>query len=510
MDSNSSNDRLWELERQVFQLNTLVEVAQTLAACRDSESIYHGVLAILAGTFGVERAAAFSRDRENGHWRCLFSRGQHSAERVNALLQEVHAPSFEQVHRHLDSLFDVPNENLSASATMTIQERQAGAFFLGRRLSGEPYREADRELLNAVASYTAKALENLQLYEELREAQEKLRMENLALREAVKKDFSESAILGQSAAIQQVLTQVRNFAKSEANVLIYGETGTGKELVARGIHYNSKRADGPFLGINCTAIPENLVEAEFFGIEPGTATGVKKRIGFFEQANGGTLFIDEVGDMPASVQAKLLRVLQERSLRRVGGDREIPVDVRVISATNKDLAATIRAGQFREDLYFRLGVLEIHIPPLRERREDIPLLANHFLKRFAQRVDRRLGGLSPELLFMFEGYDWPGNVRELENELERLVTLAEEGQVLQAGQLSAKFTRQKQSRRGDVPQSFTRLRDAIDDLEKQMIAEALKKFHGNKSQVARTLGLSRLGLQRKMERLGLSERSEET
>jgi transcriptional regulator with PAS, ATPase and Fis domain len=458
-------------------------------------------------------------------WRCTVCRGEHTVESVNARLQEANAFSLEQIQRHLDQLFDAQNESFSASATLTIREQMTGAFFLGPRLSGEPYREIDRELLSAVASYTSNALENLQLYEALREAQEKLRLENVSLREAVKKEFSESAILGQSAAIQQVLTQIRNFAKSEANVLIYGETGTGKELVARAIHYNSKRADGPFLGINCTAIPENLVEAEFFGIEPGTATGVKKRLGFFEQANGGTLFIDEVGDMPASVQAKLLRTLQERSLRRVGGDREIPVDVRVIAATNKDLAAAIHAGQFREDLYYRLGVLEIHIPPLRERREDVALLANHFLARFEQRVGRRVGGLSLELVQALEAYEWPGNVRELENEIERLVTLAEEGQILQSEHLSTKFAGQRHaepdpvrygthpsgssfrffiSRGEGATKAHTKLRDAIDDLEKQMIAAAMEKFHGNKSQVARTLGLSRLGLQRKMERLGLS------
>jgi transcriptional regulator with PAS, ATPase and Fis domain len=510
MQSISANDRLWELERQVFQLSTLFEVAQTLAACRDSESIYSGMLAILSGTFGTGRAAAFSRDRENGRWRCLVSRGEYSVENLNARLQETGANNLEQIRSHLQTLFEIQNENFWAPVTLTIQELPIGAFFLGAKLSGEPYHDADRELLNAVASYTAKALENLQLYEALREAQEKLRLENLALREAIKKEFAATAILGQSAAIQKVLGQVRNFAKSEANVLIYGETGTGKELVARAIHFNSKRADGPFLGINCTAIPENLVEAEFFGIEPGTATGVKKRIGLFEQANGGTLFIDEVGDMPANMQAKLLRALQERSLRRVGGDREIMVDVRVIAATNKTLPVAIREGRFREDLYYRLAVLELHIPPLRERREDIALLVNHFLEIFEQRVGRQIAGFSPELLQALEAYDWPGNVRELENEIERLVTLAEDGQLLQIEQLSTKFGRKKIANTAGDKKSFERLRDAIDDLEKRMILTALEKFHGNKSQMARTLGLSRLGLQRKMERLGLPRGADES
>jgi Nif-specific regulatory protein len=504
-----TTDRLWDLERRVFQLSTLFEVAQTLATCRDSESIYANVLAILAGTFGAGRAAALGRDRAANRWRCIVSRGEYSVEAINTRLQENGIHNLEQINQHLQSLFEIPNKNLCASAALSIQEQPAGVFFLGKKISGEPYRDADFELLNAVASYAAQALENLQLYEALREAQEKLRLENLALREAVKKEFAAAAILGQSAAIQKVLSQIRNFAKSEANVLIYGETGTGKELVARAIHFNSKRADGPFLGINCTAIPENLVEAEFFGIEPGTATGVKKRVGLFEQANGGTLFIDEVGDMPANMQAKLLRALQERSLRRVGGDREIAVDVRVVAATNKSLANAIRENRFREDLYYRLAVLELHIPPLRERREDVALLAKNFLTQFERRVGRQIAGMSLDLIHALEAYDWPGNVRELENEIERLVTLAEDGQILQREHLSAKFARMKETKTVGDKKSFAKLRDAIDDLEKQMLAEALEKFHGNKSQMARALGLSRLGLQRKMERLGLFEKTEQ-
>jgi Nif-specific regulatory protein len=390
---------------------------------------------------------------------------------------------------------------------MIVHDRPLGAFVLGPRLLGEPYGEEEQTLLRTIAGYCARALENLQLYEALQEAQEKLRLENLALREAVRKEYGENAILGKSPAIQLVLQQVRNFGKSDANVLITGETGTGKELVARAVHYHSTRMDGPFLGVNCTAIPENLVESEFFGIEAGTATGVKKRTGWFEQAHGGTLFIDEVGDMPAASQAKLLRVLQERTLRRVGGDREIAVNVRVIAATNKNLQEEISAGRFREDLYYRLAVLELRIPPLRERREDLALLAQHFLRIFENRLHRQTAGFSSEVLQILESYDWPGNVRELENEIERLITLAEAGQRLEAEQLSPKLARQR-GKSAVRPLVATHLREAVDQLEREMIVAALAKHHNNKSRVARTLGLSRLGLQHKMERLGITSRSE--
>jgi len=212
--------------------------------------------------------------------------------------------------------------------------------------------------------------------------------------------------------------------------------------------------------------------------------------------------------MPANMQAKLLRALQERSLRRVGGDREIIVDVRVVAATNKGLANAIRENRFREDLYYRLAVLELQIPPLRERREDVALLAKNFLAQFEKRVGRHIAGLSPEIIRALEAYDWPGNVRELENEIERLVTLAEDGQILQPGHLSAKFARRRETGAPEIGKPFTKLREAIDDLEKRMLAAAFEKFHGNKSQMARVLGLSRLGLQRKMERLGLSGKVE--
>lgn len=507
MHDSTPPSQTWQLEREVFRLRTLLEVAQALADCRESAKIFTEVLAILSGTFGAGKALAIAQ-RDDGQWQCMASRGELAAEAVTNNLREMGVHSLEKILPELRRLLDgEPGiEHFAAATFTTMRETRAGAFLLGPRLLGEPYAESDRELLEAVAGFSARALENVQLYEVLQETQEKLRLENLALREAAKKDFSDTAILGKSDAIQRVRQQIRNLGKSEANVLITGETGTGKELVARALHYHSLRADGPFLGVNCTAIPENLVETEFFGIEAGTATGVKKHTGLFEQAHGGTLFIDEVGDMPAASQAKLLRVLQERSMRRIGGDREIPVNVRVIAATNKNLADAITGGSFREDLFYRLAVLELRIPPLRDHRDDLPLLAQHFLNVFENKLRRKTAGLAPELLQQLENYHWPGNVRELENEMERLVTLADEGQLLRSEHLSPKFRSVSPSAARLRPSSML-LRDAVDQLEREMIAEALARHNGNKSQVARTLGLSRLGLQQKMDRLGVANPS---
>ena len=503
MPDRSIDSSLWQLERENYRLKTLFEVAQALAACREGHEVFSGVLAILSGLFGAGRALALAH--LDGQWQCLASRDEQLAAEAQARLRDLLAPSFDKVLQSILPLLQAgEDERHHAVAVLKIQEQIQGAFVLGPRLLPEAYGDDDRNLMEAIAGFSARVWENLRLYEALKEAEEKLRRENLSLRAAAKMEFGGNALLGKSAAMQKVSQLVRNYGHSEAHVLITGETGTGKELAARALHYHSSRADGPFLGLNCTAIPENLVETEFFGIEAGIATGVKKRAGLFEQAEGGTLFIDEIGDMPAPAQAKLLRVLQERKLRRVGGERDFNVNVRVITATNKILPDEIAAGRFREDLYYRIGVLELRLPPLHEREGDVALLAQHFLQFFEQRLQCKTGGLSDEVLQALEKYPWPGNVRELENEIERLVTLAEPGQTLRVEQLAAKFKNRQTPAWDKRP---PRLREALAHLEREMIAAALQEFHGNKSRAAQALGVSRLGLQHKIDRLGLAGRS---
>ncbi len=506
---------LQELERRVFHLQTLYEVAEALSRCRESANIYREVLSILMGTFGVQHGLALQGAPEQG-WRLVAERGFNPVvgPTLDALLQkcEFDRGGAEQRKRALCGLLIQPlhqsvRPEACAWVECTGRDRTLGGLFLGAKLSGEPYSEADQELLDAVAQHTTTALENVRLYEVVKAAQERLQLENLALREEVQKEYQGGRIIGQSEGIRKVMQQVKSVARSPANVLIYGETGTGKELVAKTIHYLSPRKDGPFVAVNSTAIPENLVESEFFGIEAGVATGVKKHIGYFEQADGGTLFIDEVGDMPLSSQAKILRVLQERSFRRVGGTKEISVDVRVVVATNKHLEAEIKEGRFREDLFFRLNVLELRLPPLRNRREDIPLLVSHFVKKYEEKLGTRIGGFSSEAMKCLMQYDWPGNIRELENTVERAVTLAAQGAMVMPGDLPDKVRRAAPNFELPTALIAGTLRDAVDQLERHLIGEALAKYNWNKSEVARRLGLSRLGLQKKIDRLKIRPNS---
>ena len=330
---------------------------------------------------------------------------------------------------------------------------------------------------------------------------EQMKAEVMRLRSALETTYSFSGMVGDSDQMQQVYALVKQAAESDITVLIRGESGTGKELVAKSFHFNSSRKQGPFLAINCAAIPEALIESELFGHEKGAFTGAaKQRIGAFERAKGGTVFLDEVGDMPQVLQAKLLRVLQEREIQRVGGSSSIPVDVRVIAATNKDLESRVKSGEFREDLYYRIAVFPIVVPPLRERREDIPLLAKHFLEKHAERIDKFISGISNAALRLLLQYDWPGNVRELENAIERALLL-ETTDVLQAHNLPPQLSPIVNARRGR-PEPAAVL--PLAEVERQALLHALEVAAGDKIKAARLLGIDRVTLYRKLKKLDLS------
>jgi DNA-binding NtrC family response regulator len=333
----------------------------------------------------------------------------------------------------------------------------------------------------------------------------RLRHENARLRGRAQSDF---AMIGKGAAMRAIFDKVARTAPSSGRVLITGENGTGKELVARAIHEHSKRADGPFVKLNCAAIPSELIESELFGHEKGAFTGAtQQRRGKFELADGGTLFLDEVGDMNPSAQAKVLRVLQENELERVGGGATIKVDVRVVAATNKDLHAEIAAGRFREDLYYRLAVVPIELPPLRARREDIPVLVEHLLGQVCADNDRRQKRVAPSAMTLVMQHAWPGNVRELKNVVERLAILTGEAAVITEADVGDALPRVKA-----VPATFARgtpFKDLVAGAEREIIMAALEANDHHVSNTARELQLERSHLYKKMRALGIDHRADD-
>jgi DNA-binding NtrC family response regulator len=333
----------------------------------------------------------------------------------------------------------------------------------------------------------------------------RLREENRSLREQLGKRYDYPNIVARSSKMQEVLATVERVASTNSTVLIGGESGVGKDLIAHLIHQRSRRASGPFIKINSTAIPENLLESELFGYEKGAFTGATtSKPGKFELADKGTLFLDEIGDVPAQTQVKLLRVLQERQFERLGGTRTLKVDVRLIAATNRDLRAALEEGTFREDLYYRLNVVPIDIPPLRDHKEDIPDLANFFIERFAREAGKLIAGISPEALAALTAFHWPGNVRELENIIERAVALSSGG-ILQLNDIHLDTSRSKApaDSRALLPDNMT-----LEQWEDEMIREALRRANGNKSQAARLLGLSRNALRYRLSKIGIADEPE--
>src|SRR4029078_8347850 len=323
-----------------------------------------------------------------------------------------------------------------------------------------------------------------------------LRREVTHLRREVYKEYSFHQILGKSRPMQEVFELIRRVADSPSNLLITGESGTGKELVAKAIHYNSDRRDRPFVAVNSAAIPGQLLESELFGHMRGAFTDAKAdRPGLFEEAQKGTLFLDEISELPLMLQAKLLRAIQEREIRRVGSTQSLPVDVRIIAATNLNLADEVKAKRFREDLYYRLHVIELRLPPLRERREDILLLVDTFMKKYGASRDKQIQGVSESALPMLVDYAWPGNVRELENAIERAVTLSRSDKIL-PDDLPLTIQETRGDRRVLDNAARTTLR--LDEMEKEYIRKILEKTGGNKYQAAHALGIDRKTLYRKL------------
>jgi two-component system NtrC family response regulator len=359
-----------------------------------------------------------------------------------------------------------------------VKAMQNGAFdFLLKPFSGDRLRVAVRKALEVRALF----------------------LENRVLREAARERYSFENIVGTSPAMRQVFEDVSRAAESDATVLLTGESGTGKELFARALHFNSRRRKGPFVTVNFGAIPETLVESELFGYRKGAFTGATEdRTGKFEAAHRGTVFLDEIGEIPLALQPKILRVLQEGEVDRLGATSARKVDFRVVAATNRDLEALVAEGRFREDLYYRVHVIPIRLPPLRERREDIPLLVEHFLLKHARKHERKPPRLAPEVFARFDRHDWPGNVRELENLIERIVVLSR-GDVVGPELLPLPVSREGPRYGGlaiDIPEDGLRL----EEVERALLQEALRRHGGNQSRAARFLGISRQTLIYRMQK----------
>jgi Nif-specific regulatory protein len=497
------------------------KLAEILSICSkmNSERDLGALLDLIAreatDLLGCDRASIFLLDRErNELWsqvalgsegvlrfdarRGIAGRAALTGETVNVL----DAYSDPRFYGGIDDQTGYRTRNLVAVPVRNQGGQVVGAFEALNKKAG-PFTRRDEEALSALASHAAIAIETAQLVGELRRNQNALEEQNAHLRREVESRFSTHGIIGSGQKIQQVVRLVERIRDSLVNVLITGDSGTGKELVAKAIHYTSARARRPFVALNCAALPETLLESELFGIEKGVATGVQPRLGQFQKADGGTLFLDEIGDLSITAQAKILRVLQERVMERVGGRTPIPVDVRLLAATNKDLEAEIAKGAFREDLYYRIKVIHIHMPPLREIREEIPLLANHFLQGYSRESGRGPLSFAPQVLRALEERSWPGNVRQLRNEVLRLAACAQHNVITEEELWVGDAIRPEQPR-APVPIRQASLKKAIEDLERSMIGDALRETRNNQQQAARLLGLSRQGLINKMKRYAIS------
>ncbi|MDA3849865.1 MAG: sigma 54-interacting transcriptional regulator, partial [Spirochaetaceae bacterium] len=380
---------------------------------------------------------------------------------------------------------------------LKIESQVIGTLSVDRLFADNISLDEDLRLLSIVASMISQSVKQMQ---HLKEEKQQLQQEAQRLQRQLKDRFQPDNIIGNSQAMHEVYDLIQQVSKSEATVFIRGESGTGKELVAQAIHFNSLRADKPFIKVNCAALPESIIESELFGHEKGAFTGAENtRKGRFELANGGTIFLDEIGELSPMTQVKLLRVLQEREIERVGGTETIKINVRVLTATNRVLEQEIEKGVFREDLYYRLNVFPIHLPPLKERKSDIILLADHFIEKNNLRNHKSVKRISSPAIDLLMSYHWPGNVRELENCIERAVLLSSD-QVIHSYHLPPSL----QSAESSNTKMKLTLKDAVEKLEEEMIRETLKIAKGNRAKAARELGITERIMGLRVDKYGIS------
>jgi Nif-specific regulatory protein len=505
------------LARKIQELTVLYEISQLLISIPDTKEALGPVLDILHSKMGMKRGTITlldpatqeldikaahgltDRERRRGHYQI----GEGITGKVVETGEPVIIP-----HIGKEPLFlnrtkargDIQKSNISfICVPIKIGSFTYGTLSADRLFSEEISFEEDLRLLTIIASNVAQAIKISCMMEE---EKDRLWHENITLREQLKERYSFYNIVGRSNKMREVFEMIDKVSASDASVLIRGESGTGKELVANAIHYNSLRAEGPFIKVNCAALPETLMESELFGHEKGAFTGAtQRRIGKFERAHGGTLFLDEIGTLNLAAQAKILRVLQEKELERVGGDDTIKVDVRIITATNKPLEKALEKGGFREDLYYRLNIFPIYLPPLRERKTDILLLADFFLEKYRKKYKKDVKRITTPAIDMLMRYHWPGNVRELENCMERAMLLCN-NHVVHSYNLPPSLQTAESSE--TVPSGS--LSSAMAVFEKEHITDALKNTRGNVAKAARLLDTSERILGLRIKKYGIQSK----
>ncbi len=500
-----------------MNLEGVLNLCRKMSAEQDLPALLKLVAQEAAGLMEAERVTIFLLDKERWELRSQVTLDGEvirfdarlgiagAAAMTGQLVNVLDARQDERFYPTVDAQTNFRTRSVLALPLRTSSGDILGTFQALNKKGG-PFRAADEEIAQTLAAQAAIAIDNAATVQLLKEQHNQLQAENTHLLREVESRFSTQNIIGTSERIQAIVRLIDQVRDSAVDVLITGESGTGKELVAKALHYNSPRARQPFVALNCAALPENLVESELFGIERGVATGVEKRTGKFEEAQGGTLFLDEIGDLSLPTQAKLLRILQERELTRVGGRTTIRVDVRIITATNVDVERAITKGTFRPDLYYRLRVVTIHTPALREIPEDIPLLTDHLLQKLCRLMEKDPKRLTPGALRSLSDYRWPGNVRELENELRRLVVSTRRTSIGRED-LSEGIRLGGKSSESPPALSGRNLRDAVEELEVRLISDALRRSGGNQLQAAKALGLSRQGLIKKVKRYRLKTAS---
>lgn len=520
-------ESLSNLQRKLEESTALYEISNAINSSVELEKIMDSVMKTLHEKMGMERGTLTLLDSRTGELiielahgldkkaieRGRYRVGEGITGKVVEAGEPIVVPNVGNEPLFLNrtkSRGDINRNNIAfICVPIKLDKKTIGAMSVDRLFSEDISLEEDVRLLTIISSMVAQAVHIHQMHEKDKEL---LTRENQALKKELKKKFHPDSIIGQSKRMDDVYSAIETVCQTKATVMLRGESGTGKEMIAHAIHYSSDRADGPFIKVSCAALPDTLLESELFGHEKGAFTGAAaSKPGRFEMASGGTLFLDEIGDISPSTQIKLLRVLQEKEFERVGGTHTIRVDIRLITATNKDLESEVKAGKFREDLYYRLNVFPIFLPPLKERKEDIPLLLEFFMRKSSAENRKNIKFISDAAIEKLVNYSWPGNVRELENAVERAVILAKSDTltpelfpILGVKKEDAKaYIPVADSPAGPVDSQGGSMLEKVEALEKKMIQDALTKSGGNQRKAAAELGITERILGYKIKNYGL-------